>query len=179
MTPEVILISKTEVDWSTLRKNIFVATNLTPSSLIAQCPVTFSPAAEYLIFAAYLKYDFIIKDPLQILRTMPRDILAFLQYSFLVACDKETLDTLRDMVNIVWCINKVENNKYCVLGTGPLFDWWYYIILYLSSVVTYEKNYRVLFDKLLILLEQEGLGELFYEYRKKSLLDKTFLLERK
>lgn len=179
MIPEVILISRIDVDWPTLRKNIHVASGQSPSNLIAQCPVKFSQAAEYLVFAACLKYNFVNKDPLQILRTLPHEILNFLHYSFLFACDSETYNTLRILNDIVLAQIQVSDGVYCILGTGTLFDWKEAITLHLSHRVIYEKNYRILFDKLLILMEQEGLGELFSEYRKKSLPDKTFVLEKK
>lgn len=178
MNPEVILISRVEVDWPTLRKNISVVLNRSPSDFIAQSPVKFTPAAEYLIFAAYLKYEFKNKDPLQILRTLPHEILNFLHYSFLVACDKETYENIRDYTGIIWCPIKVYDN-YCILGTGSLFDWWYYITLHLSQSINYSREYRIFLDKVLLLLEKEGLRELFNDYSKKALPDKTFLLEQK
>ena len=178
MIPEIITVSHTVVDWPMLKKNVSAALGQSPFRASDQCPVPLSEAAELLICVAIMKHSF-TGDALSILRSMPLDCMEYLHYTFLIACDEKAYVALLNLSNITFTTQRVNDNVYCILGTGPLSAWFLYTTLTLSSKFLENTNYRVLFDKLLILLEQEGLGELFNDYKKISLQDKTFKLEHK
>lgn len=181
MVPEIIPVSRVKVDWPLLRKTASQATGLRPSGRIAQSPVKFSEAAEYLLFAAYLYLDTQEDDPHRILLNLPRECLDFLHYSFMIACGPDTVNDLREKTRAHYTMTDMGRG-YCVLGTGPLSVWYDAVVLNLTHPQMAFKsmaNTRLLLDKLMLFFEKEGLQALFRDTTKKQLPDKTFLLERK
>lgn len=181
MQPEIISVSRVKVDWPLLRKAVSQATGLRPSDRIAQSPVKFTEAAEYLLFAAYLYLDVSEDDPHKILLNLPRECLDFLHYSFLIACDRDVIEDLREKTRAHYTMTDVGRG-YCVLGTGPLSVWHDAIVLNLTHPTANLKGFqgtRLLLNKLMLFFEKEGLQALFRDTTKKQLPDKTFLLEHK
>ncbi len=179
MTPEIVVVARTKVDWLILRKGISQVIGLQPSSIIAQSPVKFSEAAEHLLFVAYLVLDITDEDPHKVLLTLPRECMEFLHYSFLIICDNMVVDDLKEKTRIHYTITDVGRG-HCVLGTGSLSVWYDAIVLNLTHPrMSYKSmgDTRAFFNKLLLFFEKEGLYALFSSYTKKSLSDKTFLLE--
>jgi hypothetical protein len=157
------------------------ATDKTPSGALAQGPVKFTEAAEFLLFAAAIYLDDHLDDPLKILRTLPRECMDVLSYTFVIACSDDTLRDLREKTRAHYSVCEAHKG-FCILGTGPLSVWYDALVINLTHQETPlwgDKETRILFDKMLLLLEKEGLRNLFDGGRKKALPDKTFLLEHK
>lgn len=176
MDSNLIIVSRVKVEWPVLRKTISQVTGLQPSSMIDQCPVNFSPNAEFLLFAAYLILNSTEEDPHNLLINLPREAMDFLHYTFLIACNTDTAVDLREKTRAHYTMMEIERG-YCVLGTGPLSVWFDAIVLNLTHPRTMIGSTRILFDKMMLLLEKEGLHAIFSKFNKKTLEDKTFLLE--
>lgn len=174
MNSNLIIVSRTRVEWPVLRKTVSQATGFQPSSRIAQCPVSFSEQAEYLLFAAYLILDITEEDPHNLLLNLPREAMDFLHYTFLIACDADTASDLREKTRAHYTMTDLGRG-YCILGTGPLSVWYDAIMLNLTQPRAAWKETRLLLNKMLLLFEKEGLQALFPH--KNVLPDKTFLLE--
>lgn len=179
MIPSVTLISRTQVEWPTLKGTVAKVVGYSPASIFDQYPVKLSEQAQYLVYAACLHLDTPNIDPLHILRHLPHEMLDFLHYSFLIGCTDEVMRDLREKTRAHLSI--VDLGKgYCILGTGPLGVWYDAIVLNLTHPQLALKslnNTRILLDKIMLLFEREGLQHVFYPYTKKTLPDKTFLLE--
>lgn len=175
MDPNLLIVSRTQVEWPVLRKTVLQATGFQPSSVIAQCPVSFSKNAEFLLFAAYLILDITEEDAHKLMLHLPREAMDFLHYTFLIACDRDIIEDLREKTRAHYTITDCGRG-YCVLGTGPLSIWYDAIMLNLRVSWKGMKNTRLLLNKMLLLLEREGLQALFPP--KTSLPDGTFLLEK-
>lgn len=108
----------------------------------------------------------------------PGSLLQHQFYVFLIACSRNTLNELLEETKL--SIQSAESNSGIMLAviSGTLEDWRSAIINICSEKTSF--NLRLLFDKILLLFEQEGLSRLWSQYTKKTLPDKTFkLLERK
>ena len=175
MGPDLIIVSRTKIEWPILRKTVFHATGFQPSSVIAQCPVNFSEQAEYLLFAAYLILDVTDEDAHNLLLNLPREALDFLHYTFLIACDENVAIDLREKTRAHYTMTDIGKG-YCILGTGPLSVWYDAIVLNLTHTRISMNNTRILLNKMMLLFEKEGLHALFPN--KNMLADGTFLLEK-
>lgn len=181
MVPEIVPVSRVMVDWKLLRKTVFDVTGLQPSSIIAQSPVKFTEVAEYLLFVAYLYLDITDEKPYNVLLSLPRECMEYVHYTFLIGCDRDVVEDLREKTRAHYTLTDVGKG-YCVLGTGSLSIWYDAIILNLTHPrLALKASYgtRILFDKLMLFLEKEGLSQLFSNYIKMPLKDKTFMLEGK
>jgi hypothetical protein len=181
MNPEILPVTSTQIDWPNLRKSVANATGIRPSDIIAQSPVKFSEKAEFLLFTAYLYLDSTEENPHTLLLNLPRECLEFLHYTFIIACGPDTINDLREKTRAHYTMTDLGKG-YCVLGTGPLSVWFDAITLNLIHPYMNTKGYystRIIFDKLMLFFEKEGLSAIFSKYIKKSLPDKTFLLGNK
>lgn len=99
-------------------------------------------------------------------------------YSFLVVCDPSTrIDLIQRTPLAVEYASSPTGVDLCVVS-ADLQSWRTAVINCCSDLSPYHT--RVLFDKILILFESEGLSKLWSHYTKKNLPDKTFkLLERR
>jgi hypothetical protein len=108
----------------------------------------------------------------------PGYLLEHVFYSFLVVCDQETLNDIREQTKLSVSCSPGNRNLFLVILSGSLDLWRSAIINSCSDIASF--NLRYLFDKILLLFEYEGLSKIWSKYSKKNLSDKTFkLIERK
>lgn len=177
MTPEIILISKPEIDMDSLKRNISSGLSAQCIRTIDQYPVKLSEAAQYLILMRYIYTGSLDKDLINVLRTIPHKCLDSLHYTFVIACDYETYMGLLNITKVTLFGNYVKHNNYFVLGTGTLADWYNTIVHTKYSCIT--ESVRKLLNKFILVFESEGLQMLFDRYSKHSLTDGTFMLLEK
>jgi len=177
MIADIIIINKPQIDWNTLRQGVLKATSLQPSSTIAQCPVKLSEVAEFLVFVTYLKLDNFNDDPYNVLMNLPRECMELVSYTFLILCTPYTMNDLREKTRAHYAFCNM-GEYYCSLGTGSLATWFDAIVLNLTDTWQKTEGTRVLLNKMMLFFEKEGLGAIFSKYRKKSLPNKQFLLEK-
>lgn len=131
--------------------------------------------AAYLVMLAEMRQDNV--DPNKVLQDAGQ-LLKHAYYVFQVIVDHETMFDLLELntlaVHNAECINSV----YLSVVSGTLEDWRTAIINGCSDQATF--NIRLLFDKILLMFEKEGLSKLWVNYSKRKLPDDTFrLLENK
>ena len=155
MTPQIELLSSVKINWPAFRATIDKALNERPDRILAQYPVAFSDDAEFLLYLASLN-GISINNPLDVLRTLPHDMLAYLHYTVMVACDVETCKQFSESTRLN-IITKQKDIVYILLVTGPMTLWFDTIVLNLTRDWKYAKSTRFLIDKLLLLFEKQGL----------------------
>lgn len=136
---------------------------------------TLSDPAKFLVILKSIQ-DPGLRDALAGLRDSV-DLMPALHYSFMVVADQATLYDVatRSPVHII-SSPAVDGECFAVVA-GNLQEWFLGTLACCSDDKPY--NVRFLFDRVVQFFESIGLGELWYEYRKKTLPDQTFLLEHK
>lgn len=178
MTPEIILISKPEIDMDSLKRNISSGFSAQCIRMIDQYPVKLSEVAQYLILVRYIyTVSYENKDLVNVLRTIPHKCLDSLHYTFVIACDYETYMGLLNITNCTLFGQYVNHDNYFVLGTGTLAEWYNTIVQKDYKII--EGPVRKLLNKLLYVFEREGLQMLFDNYRKFKLSDGSLILLEK
>jgi hypothetical protein len=97
--------------------------------------------------------------------------LRHFSFGFLILCPKSVKDEL--VSNSDLAIDESHHGE--LLVTGNLFQWRQAIVQNLQTSST-STEFRILLNIILGLLEQAGLVDLFRDFSKHPLIDKTFLL---
>ncbi len=118
-----------------------------------------------------------ITDPLNGIREAG-SLLNHLQYTFLIVCDKQTLSDLQEEGHLHITSTATNNVNYvALLASGTLTEW----RLTISNLCT-ESSYRdlrQLLNTIVKMFDGLGLSQVFFEFKRKSMSDKTFYLENK
>jgi len=165
------LINRTLIDWDVLRTDTYDISGLTPSSVADRCPLKFTPTAEYLIFVSCLLLGNTDEEAHNLLINVPRESLNFIQYTFLMDGNSQTLSYLRGKTGAAYV-----SHENCILATGSLAVWYDAIILNLTRPHTLSLDCRLIFDKMFLMFERDGLSAIFTNYNKKTLEDGSFVL---
>ncbi len=174
MVPQAVMIGRLKIDTESLLASAKQLLGRSPSRKLDSQGKSTDTTAGYLTILAALKNE---ETEPNIVLEDPGHLLAHTFYSFLVACDKATMTELGEQTRLA--IQRVESRGICfAVVSGTLEQWRTAIINGCSEQA--EFNLRLLFDKILILFEGEGLGKLWSKFAKKTLADQTFkLIERK
>ena len=177
MNPEVEILSAVQVNWPSFKSTLDKGLGERHDRILAQCPVPITEDAEFLLYLAALQ-DISLSNPLNVLRTLPHELMEYLHYTFMVVCDEQTYLEFRQGTNLQIVVKK-KDEMYFLLVAGPLTQWFRTIVLNLTRSRKYTTLTRVLIDKFLLILEKRGLKEVFSNYIKKPEKDGTFYLEQK
>lgn len=177
MNPEVELLSAVQVNWPSFKSTLDKGLDERHDRILAQCPVPISEDAEFLLYLAALT-GIPVNNPLDVLRTLPHEMMDYLHYTFMVACDEQTCNEFMFSTKLQ-VITKKRDEICFMLVAGPFTDWFNTIVLNLAKKRRYTTYTRVLINKFLILFERRGLQEVFNNYAKKPKGDGTFYLELK
>jgi len=101
--------------------------------------------------------------------------LFFLHYGFLCHANKDTAIKVREWTKLDITSNDSVDGNIIFFAAGTVDVWKQAVEACCSNLATFEL--RLLFDKILLLFEREGLGSIWFGQRKVMLQDKTFLLE--
>ncbi len=173
--PEILLVSSPVPRLEEFLKG----TNTNYIRMVDQSIIEFAPISKYLICleqAMSLTYR---DDPVAILRNLPVEAMQSVHYSFLLAAEREVLLDFRAVTRTrtCTCVSPIMGASF-VLGTGSLHDWYETILANSNRDVKFEL--RFLLNKIQRHLEAaEGLTLVFDNYRKTTLIDMTFVLEKK
>lgn len=177
MGPQIEILTSVKVNWPSFKATIEKALGERPDRVLAQYPVTFTEDAEYLLYLADLS-GISIKNPLDVLRNIPHNLLEYLHYTMMIACSDRTYKEFatNTRLNI---ISKQVDVTHILLVAGPMALWYDTIVFNLAKDWKYTADTRLLIDKILLTFDKQGLKELFAKFNRRPMKDGTFLLERK
>lgn len=176
MQTEVFLIGKTQVDWG----NYLSIAKQAIGRSISQGIDSHKMAADTLAAFVCTLDDFLdsASDPIDSLRRAGV-LLDHIHYSFLVVADTSTFYYLMQNTNLR--INITPSQVFDVsagIVSGSLLKLREAVLNLLSG--RESRNVRVFLDKVMLILEHEGFKEIFSDYKKQMLPDKSFkLIEKK
>lgn len=174
MIPQAVLIGRLKIDMDTLLATAKQLLGRSPSRKLDSQGKSIDNASGYLTILAALKNEDI--DQNTVLED-PGHLLAHCYFTFMIACDNITILELMEKSRLV--IQKIEVRNGCLAIVAGTLEQWRTAIINCCSEQS-DFNLRLLFDKILLIFESEGLGKLWSRYGKKTLADQTFkLIERK
>jgi hypothetical protein len=165
---DVHILAKSKYDWDSLRATVDKIMPDRPDNIINSSPVNFSDEAITLLYLGCL-YGYDISNATGYLKNCPRNLMSYLNYTFMVACDNDEYENLMYITHLD--IIRVKNNNFnFLIVSGPLSEWFDTII---------QGNDHLIYNQFYILLEREGLGFIFSNYRKIPSANTLFKLEKK
>lgn len=172
MNPEVTIIGRPSVDSSNL---LFIANKILGRSLSKSVDAKRSTIKSPGVLICYL-LEMANNNSTPSLKNAG-SLLRHLSYSFLIRSGSLTIFDLLSQSSVDVFSVECEDGANLSYASGNLEEWKVAIINSCSDSSTLEL--RLLFDKILLLFEAEGLSDIFSEYRKITLPDKTFRIEQK
>lgn len=165
MTPEACLIASTEVDWTKfLQEADNIIARSPTKSLDKQGTGAFGLAAFLACIGECQKPN---TDPVKALR-YNSDLLRHVALSFLIHTTKDSIFEIMQVTTLA-----ISG----IVATGNLAQWQSAVITCCSENTLFET--RLLFDKIYILIDRIGLGEVWSLHNKRKLTDGTFIMEPK
>jgi hypothetical protein len=170
MLPQLILLSTPKVNLTAWVKACDQALGISVLRGVDSHTRKFSEDARFI---AALSED---GDPLKALREAVHE-LNHLHYSFMVLGELELIAEISGKSNLkVSSYPAIDGSRLAIIS-GSLFDFYTATLEFCADKATF--NLRHLFDQILLHFDKLGLSEVWYEKRRKSLPDKTFLPEDK
>ena len=173
--PDVIPIVLPSISLTPFLKIATDATGHCPNRGIDSSPREFSDAAKFIAVLAEFQ-DRRANQPLAALRSAG-SLLNHLHYAFGVYADSETIFQIKERTDLSITATETVDGERIALVSGTLKQWRDATIECCDERQPF--NLRVLFDKVVLIFEKFGLGELWDTLRKRQLPDHTFLLEDK
>lgn len=174
MVPDLIPFMTPSINWGSFLKGASDATGRSIVRGVDASPRELSDPAKFLaVLSAFQDGN---EKPLDAIRNSA-SIQAALHYGFLVYADEETVFQIMERTELmVTSTSCLDGERICVV-TGNLKQW---VQATKECCAEHQPfNLRLLFDKVILLFDRFGLGELWHDTRRRTLPDKTFLLEQK
>lgn len=168
---DVHILARSKYDWDSLRASVDKIMSDRPDNIINSSPVNFSDEAITLLYLGSL-YGYDIHNPTLYLKNCPRNLMSYLHYTFMVVCNNEEYESLMYITHLG--IIRVKKNTFNFLIVSGTLDEWFD-----TTVQGLEKNVQMIYTQFYILLEREGLGFIFQNYRKVPSKNTLFKLEKK
>jgi hypothetical protein len=178
LKPEILLVSQTSAQCPEFVASVARGTGLSLTHKLDRSSVKFTDDAKLLVSLTTFGGCIDELDAFMVMRGMPEMYMRFLQYTFLIVGDEDTIFTLRAMTQLTVIIHP-EPQRIWALATGSLDQWKDAII---NGLITHHAwEYQLLLDKLMLKFEGLGLSLLWDDYQKKwgNKNKDTFLLEHK
>lgn len=167
MKPKVNLLAATSFDWKLLFQN-----EHSPTRGLDSSGYNFSDFAAYL--AALKEFQSQKQEnPIQTIRH-PGRLANHLFFSILVQVDRDVIIELRELFDFDIITAESKDSTFIILS-GTLARWKTAVADALHGDRSYDL--RIIFDTIFHLFHKLGLGEIWSDYSKRNLGDKTFLLE--
>jgi hypothetical protein len=169
MLPDAILIGRSNINFEVLLGTAKQVLGRSISKTLDSQGKDITKPISYLTLLSEIKNNSFNADD-------AGHLLAHYFYTFAIACDPKTLNDLLEQSRLK-IISAEGNSMHFAVVSGTLEEWRTAIINCCSEQSSF--NLRLLFDKIFLMFEQEGLLKLFMNYKKRTLPDRTFkLLER-
>jgi hypothetical protein len=176
MIPQIKFIGGTQIDWNLFLQSCNEALGYSPIRGVDSLNRELSDPGKLLASLSAFHDRLKIGDPLAAIRDCG-SLLRHLSYMFLVYCDKELILNIRERTQLNVTSSEAAGDGYVVIVSGSLFD--YRTATLECCTVDAPFDLRYLFDGFILYFDSLGLSEIWHEYRKRPLKDKTFLLEYK
>jgi hypothetical protein len=170
--PDIIPIIWPSIDWNNYLQGVLTATGIRPTKDLDSHIGILSDSARFLASLSKFQHPELTKDVLAAIRDS-RSILNHLSYTFLVSAEKEVFCQIGQRTKLT-----VTSQDDIAIISGTLAEWKSASLEFLLYTEC-DFNIRLLFDKIILLFEHAGLGDLWFGYNKESLKDKTFILKIK
>lgn len=175
MSPEITPIVIPHVDWGTFLRVTGDALGYQPNRVADSAPRPLTDAAKFVVVLSSFQ-DRQTSSATAALRGSI-DLLNHLSYSFAVYADDETVKQVMERTDLKVTMTEAVDRERIAIVSGNLKQW--YCATLTCCTDRQPFNLRLLFDKAVMFFETIGLGELWHDCRKKTLPDRTFLLEQR
>lgn len=175
MDPNLVPIIIPRVDWATFLGVAGEALGYQPARVADSNPRPLSDAAKFVVVLSSFQ-DRTISNAISALHGS-LDLLNHLSYSFAVYADDETMKQVMERTDLKVAMTEAVNKERIAVVSGSLKAWYCATLTCCQERQPY--NLRLLFDKAVMFFEGNGLAELWHDTRKRTLPDRTFLLEHK
>lgn len=167
---EVIPVSMTQVDWPTYLRTCLEVTKTNPAKNLDAAGIPIKTPFSFIASLDCFKGG--IESPNNAVRDAGFSLRHF-SFGFLILCGRGCRDDLSSYSDLA--IDDGGQNLYLV--TGTLLQWQQTLLTNLSNKKLPCSEFRDVLNRVISLLEQAGLVDLFRGFRKTSQSDGTFLLE--
>ena len=174
MISKIISVSQPDIDWDNFIKSVKATKGISPTRRVDASVRVFSDFAMYVSSLSTLRTG--EEDPVKALRNSAT-ITKHLTFSFIVGTVGEVLREFLEYGGLDVTIIREEHQANVFLVSANLYNWVQIIKLIMKKEKTPES--RNLANEFLRYFEQLGLGELWFDQKRKSLADGTLLLEDK
>jgi len=173
MSPEITPIVIPLIDWQTFLRVSGEALGYQPNRVADSAPRPLQDAARFVVVLSSFQDRSISSVPAALKGSI--DLLNHLSYSFAVYADDETLKQVMERTDLKVTMTESVDRERIAIVSGSLKNW------YCATLTACQErqpfNLRLLFDKAMVFFESIGFGELWHDCRKRTLPDRTFLLE--
>lgn len=167
---KVTPVACTQVDWAAYADLSVEALGISPISILNGAAVSTESSSAFL---SSLR----LKNPKSTLFNGRFDgsLYNHAMYSFGVILDEyDTLIELQNRTNLDWIIHQTRKAYFCIVS-GNVGQWHDAIINCCKECVLFET--RLTANKFFLFFERAGYREIWINFRKKGLQDKTFTLD--
>lgn len=176
MIPQVQAIGGTEIAWEGFLKACVDTLGYSPIRGVDAIKRELSEPAKFVAALSAFHDKLNANDPIKSIRSAG-SLLKHLSYTFMVLADDQLILDIRERTELTLTSASTMVGCRLILISGNLKQFLDATVECCSPDVSIDIRY--LFDFIVLHFDRIGLGELWYEYRRKSVKDKTFLLEHK
>lgn len=177
MTPEVKLISKPSIDLPQFLHVANQAIGYDPARAIDSTSRSLSDYEKFISAISCFHDDANIKRPVSEVVADSASICSHLNFSMLFAADRETIFKSMERSGLAHTVADNLTGAQLAIVSGTLQQWKTATLECCTQDASY--NLRLLYDKVLVIFESNGLKLVWNNIRKKSMKDQTFYLEAK
>jgi hypothetical protein len=174
MIPQIKPIGGTQICWDVFLQACTDSLGYSPIRGVDSLARELSDPAKLLASLAAFHNKQNVKAPLAAIRNAG-SLLRHLSYAFLVYCDEHLISDIRErsLLNVTSTV--AADGERVAYVSGSLFDFHTATLECCTEDSPFDIRY--LFDAFVLYFESIGLGDIWHDQRKKTLKDKTFLLE--
>lgn len=176
MTPQIKPFICPQIDFNIFLRSCNEALGYSPMRCVDSCSRELSESARLLASLAAMHDRLDMADPIKSIRDAG-SLLRHLSYSFLVYGASELISGIREKTQLNITSTQAPDGERVAVVSGSLFDFRTAVLECCIPESSFDIRY--LFDCFMLYFEHIGLGDLWYDRRKKAHPDKTFLLEYK
>ena len=165
MIPKIQMVQSPNIDWESFIKFSQSNFNFSPTRVLDSRRIILKDPRAFLYALGSLFYN---KENLQILQLTSKHLF----FSFIIHYDLKILTEM--FISSDFKINYKDNIFYV---TGSLYSWYNWSLIYANK--NYSFDYRILSNFIIMYFDKLGLRRIWDNYQRYTLIDNSFILERK